>query len=85
MFSAHLGQPSEGQLCAKAELMRPLVVTQTPFLIWPRSRPRACLQLLQGEPGFQAEASISWRGLLRSGPGDPTYAFSGQKLPTKAE
>lgn len=39
MFSAHLGQPSEGQLCAKAELERPLVVTHTPFLVWPGSRP----------------------------------------------
>lgn len=39
MFSAHLGQPSEVQLCAKAELERPLAVTQTPFLVWPRSRP----------------------------------------------
>lgn len=58
MFSTHLGQSLEGQLCAKAELERPLVVTQTPFLVWPRNRPGACFQLLQREPRFQAEASV---------------------------
>lgn len=39
MFPIHLAQPLEGQLGAKAGLERPLVVTHTPFLVWPRSRP----------------------------------------------